>query len=303
MARTAVSFVCCQPVVPYYKMKTMRSLDDWEKTGMAAVRSAGAQLRDRFGRQLQISAKQHLELVTDADHAAEQAAVQVLQQQTPGAAILSEECGALAGSSDACWILDPLDGTTNFAHAYPFFCVSLGLQLAGSVAWGAVYDPLRDELFHARRGGGAWCNGQPIRVSDTARLDDALLCTGFPYDIRLSPDTPLKLFRAVTLQARGIRRDGAAALDLCYVAMGRFDGFWEQKLQPWDMAAGQLMVTAAGGCVSGLTGDAFDLNGAAIVAANPAVFFRIFGKYEFHINSCAAWGCIRRAYRSGCKDS
>ena len=249
----------------------MPASEDWETTGIAAVRRAGGELRARFGRPQQVDAKEHLELVTEADHAAEQAAVQVLRQHTPEAGILSEECGALAGSSDARWVLDPLDGTTNFAHGYPFFCVSLALQRHGRTTWGAVYDPLREELFHARLGGGAWCNEQPMRVSATARLGDALLCTGFPYDIQHSPDNNLALFAAAALRARGVRRDGAAALDLCYVAMGRFDGFWEKKLRAWDMAAGELVVREAGGRVSGLAGEPFALDGAAIVAANPGI--------------------------------
>ncbi len=220
------------------------------KIGLEAVRRAATVLKDSFGRTTRISYKGKLDLVTDADRQAEEVVVSFLQQEAPHCGILTEEQDEIAGNGSERWILDPLDGTTNFAHGYPFFCVSLALERSGHTFWGAVLDPLRDELFSARRTGGASCNDTSICVSTTTQLSQAMLCTGFPYDIHDSSVDNLDHFARLIKKARAIRRDGAAALDLCYVAMGRFDGFWEMKLKPWDMAAGNLIVGEAGGRVS-----------------------------------------------------
>jgi myo-inositol-1(or 4)-monophosphatase len=173
--------------------------------------------------------------------------------------------------SSVRWILDPLDGTTNFAHNYPFFCVSVGVEADGVMAAGAVYDPVRDEMFSAARGHGATRNGEPIHVTPTAAIEDALLVTGFPYDVREFPERHLPLFQDFLLRAQGVRRDGSAALNLCYVAMGRFDGMWEGNLSPWDIAAGSLIVHEAGGVITGYAGEPLQLDGRRIATANPAL--------------------------------
>ena len=184
--------------------------------------------------------------------------------------VLAEESGAHAGAR-VRWIVDPLDGTTNFAHNYPFFGVSIAVEVDGEVLAGAVHDPVRGETFAAARGLGATLNGEPIRVSAIGRLEDALLVTGFPYDVREHPERHLPLFYAVLVRAQGVRRDGSAALNLCYLAMGRFDGFWERQLSPWDMAAGVLIVREAGGEVTRFDGSAFELAGRQILASNGGV--------------------------------
>ena len=208
-----------------------------------------------------------LQKVTDADRASEARIVAALRAACPHAAILGEEGGVYEGAADAIerFIIDPLDGTTNYAHAYPFFCVSIAYERAGVVEAAAVYAPMLDEIFLARRGGGMTCNGRPLRVSTIARLDHAMVCTGF---------TPRTFgangarFAAVSLRAQAVRRDGAAALDLAYVAAGRFDAFWEEGLRPWDVAAGALLVNEAGGRVRMLDGTPFSIVGSSIVAGN-----------------------------------
>ena len=236
--------------------------------GLEAVRRAADVLKKSYGRATGIEHKGKLDLVTDADRRAEEVVVSFLQQASPQCGILAEEQNEIAGNGTERWILDPLDGTTNFAHGYPFFCVSLALEQAGQTIWGAVLDPLRNELFSARRGQGASCNGAHLKVSGTAQLSQAMLCTGFPYDVHDSDADNLDNFASLIKKARAIRRDGAAALDLCYVAAGRFDGFWEMKLKPWDMAAGALIVTEAGGRISGFDGRALCLDSGAVLATN-----------------------------------
>jgi myo-inositol-1(or 4)-monophosphatase len=236
--------------------------------GLAAVRRGADVLKKSYGRATGIEHKGKLDLVTDVDRRAEEVIVSFLQQASPQCGILTEEQNEIAGNGTERWILDPLDGTTNFAHGYPFFCVSLALEQAGQTIWGAVLDPLRDELFSARLGAGANCNGTVLNVSGTAQLSQAMLCTGFPYDIHDSDVDNLDHFARLIKKARAIRRDGAAALDLCYVAAGRFDGFWEMKLKTWDMAAGALIVTEAGGRISGFDGRTLSLDSGAVLATN-----------------------------------
>lgn len=185
--------------------------------------------------------------------------------------ILAEEGGGSDSGSACRWILDPLDGTTNYAHGYPCFCVSLALEYDRKIIWGAVYDPIRDELFSAEKGNGAFLNSKRINVSSTEKLDRAMLCTGFPYDVRKSTDDILNVLEGFLKKAQAIRRDGSAALDLCYVAMGRFDGFWEVKLKPWDIAAGALIVQEAGGCATGFAGEFLDLNKGDVLASNSLI--------------------------------
>jgi myo-inositol-1(or 4)-monophosphatase len=235
--------------------------------------AAGAILREGHGRAHAPEHKGRIDLVTEYDRRSERLVIERLRQRFPGHAILAEESGAHAGGpADAPgavrWIVDPLDGTTNFAHNYPFFCVSIAAEAEGRLAAGAVYDPVRDELFATAAGHGATLNGRAIRVSDIARVDDALLVTGFPYDVREHPERSLPAFAAFLARAQAVRRDGSAALNLCYLACGRFDGFWEASLSPWDMAAGTLLVREAGGVVTDYHGGEFRLAGRQILASN-----------------------------------
>jgi myo-inositol-1(or 4)-monophosphatase len=205
------------------------------------------------------------------DHCAEAAVIEILEKAFPDHGILTEESKGREGSGSYRWILDPLDGTTNYAHGYPFFCVSLALEKDGQIIWGIIYDPLRDELFEAEVGRGATVNGSTLQVSATRNIQQSFLCTGFPYDMRESREDNLRYFSRFAKIAQAIRRDGSAALDLCYVAMGRFDGFWEMKLNPWDVAAGSLIVTEAGGRVSSFNGEPFAIDGKEILATNSLI--------------------------------
>ena len=202
------------------------------------------------------------------DHRAEAAVIEILETAFPDHGILTEESKGREGSGSYRWILDPLDGTTNYAHGYPFFCVSLALEKDGQIIWGIIYDPLREELFAAEAGRGATVNGKALQVSATRHIQQSFLCTGFPYDMRESSEDNLRYFSRFAKTVQAIRRDGSAALDLCYVAMGRFDGFWEMKLNPWDVAAGSLIVTEAGGRVTDFSGDHFSIHGQEILASN-----------------------------------
>jgi len=237
-------------------------------------RAAGEILLDHQRRGFAVASKAHrIDLVTDADRASETLVVEELQRRFPGHPILAEEEGERAGSGDHRWIVDPLDGTTNFAHGYPFYCVSIGLEVAGRLEIGVVTAPALGETFTATRGGGAHLHTadgtqQRLRVSAVADLSQALLVTGFPYDIAERGDAPFTLFRRLLLAAQAVRRDGSAALDLCYVAAGRFDGFWETNLKPWDLAAGTLIAAEAGAQFSDYAGDEFTIYGTEIVASN-----------------------------------
>jgi len=232
------------------------------------VKRAGRILKDGYGKKQTISYKGAINLVTEMDHCAEAAVIEILEKAFPDHGILTEESKGREGSGSYRWILDPLDGTTNYAHGYPFFCVSLALEKDGQIVWGIIYDPLRDELFEAAVGMGAMVNGKPLTVSNTRHIQQSFLCTGFPYDMRESREDNLRYFSRFAKIAQAIRRDGSAALDLCYVAMGRFDGFWEMKLNPWDVAAGGLIVTEAGGSVTDFSGDPFTIHGQEILATN-----------------------------------
>lgn len=234
-----------------------------------AARSAGDLLRYYAKTGFRIEHKNLLNLVTDADHAAEQCVIDHIRAQFPTHRILAEERGADAQPlSPYEWVIDPLDGTTNFAHGFPTYAVSIGVVCDGVGILGVVYDPTRDELFTARAGGGAWLNGQPINVTSTEQLDHALLVTGFSYDIRDTPNNNLNHFCQFALKAQGLRRTGSAALDLCYVAAGRFDGFWEVKLNPWDMAAGVVILREAGGLVTDFGGKTHSIYQPELVASN-----------------------------------
>jgi len=222
---------------------------------MAAHRAGDTLTRKMVNlEKIKVEKKGHNDYVSDADLAAERAVISVIQKHYPDHAIQAEESG-IHGESDTVWIIDPLDGTTNYLHGFPVFAVSIGVQHKGRMEHAAVYDPMRQELFSASRGEGAQLDGRRIRVSRRNVLDQALIGTGFPYrqaDADLRPY--LEMLRKVILNTAGVRRAGAAALDLCYVAAGRLDGFWETGLKPWDLAAGSLIIREAGGLVSGLDG-------------------------------------------------
>lgn len=233
-----------------------------------AALAGGAILRSYFGGDFRISYKGEMNLVTQADTESEQEVISILQRRLPDVSILAEESGAQDADVRRRFIIDPLDGTTNFAHAYAMFAVSIGYEEDGRVVAGVVYDPVREELFTAEHGQGAFLNGRRIAVSRTETLDKALLVTGFPYDLKDDLEGNLRSFNKFMGSSRAIRRDGSAALDLCYLAAGRFDGFWEQKLGPWDTAAGALFVQEAGGRVTDFAGGTFHYSQKQIVASN-----------------------------------
>jgi myo-inositol-1(or 4)-monophosphatase len=236
------------------------------------ARAVGAVLRTKWSLPSQVQQKKSaVDLVTDADLEAERVAVARLREAFPDHTIVAEETLAQVEPRGYCWYVDPLDGTTNFAHRYPHFAVSIALAHEGELVVGVVFDPLREELFAASRGRGATLNGQTIRVSDTPTLDRALLATGFPYDRRVRAPFYLRTVEQVLTRCQGIRRAGAAALDLCYVASGRLDGFWEWYLRPWDTAAGGLIVQEAGGTLSDFSGQPHELTGPQIAASNTAI--------------------------------
>lgn len=234
------------------------------------AREAGAIQRDRYETDIRIRTKSaSIDLVTEVDHACEAHIVETLNRERPEDAILAEEGGGTDRENAPWrWVIDPLDGTTNYAHGYPRFCVSIGVEKDDVREVGVVYDPLLDECYEAVRGNGARLNGRALRVSGEADFGAALVATGFAYDVRRSPEDNLAQFARVIKQARAVRRDGSAALDLCYVAAGRFDGFWELKLHPWDVAAGLLIVDEAGGRTSDLRGGPAPRSGRSIVASN-----------------------------------
>ena len=221
-----------------------------------------------------VAKKGAIDLVTEIDLACERMCRAVLAERFPEHDILAEELSA--GPQEAAraryrWVFDPLDGTTNFAHGLPIFCASLALELDGTPIVGAIYDPSRRELFTAERGQGAFVNGVPLKTTATAPIGDALLVTGFPYDMHVRGPEIVELFGLFLHRARAVRRLGSAALDLCYVAAGRFDGFWEQHLKPWDVSAGALVVTEAGGRITGMDGAPFDVRAGHLVASNGPV--------------------------------
>lgn len=240
--------------------------------GLRVARTAGDVLMDWYGELDGWDRKGPLDLVSNADRDAEEHIATCIRRAFPNDGLLAEESGEAArAGSGYRWIVDPLDGTTNFVHGYPLFTVSIALEHRGRVVFGCVHAPFYDETFHAIRGGGAHRNGRPVRVSRTAEVGDALLVTGFPYDRCTTADELLDKVRRALVSAQGILRSGSAAWDLCSVAAGRADGFWERGLQPWDLAAGSLLVEEAGGRVTGFDGGPHDLFGANTVATNGVI--------------------------------
>ncbi|MGQ9802006.1 MAG: inositol monophosphatase family protein [Candidatus Saccharicenans sp.] len=233
-----------------------------------AALEAGHFLREGLDQKKEVDFKGQVDLVTAYDRRSEELIYEKLSRIFPEHSFLAEENIKQKKESDYCWLVDPLDGTTNYAHGLPVFCVSIALLWREEIIIGVVYDPCRQELFTAVRGQGAYLNDRPVRVSDSKELGRSLLATGFPYDVRTSPDNNLSHFANFAVRAQAVRRLGSAALDLCYVACGRFDGYWELKLKPWDLAAGALMVREAGGRVSDLQGQEFAISSPHLVASN-----------------------------------
>lgn len=218
------------------------------------ARGAGAILRDGYNKEHQVSYKGVIDLVTEIDHASESFLIKEIQSRFPDSHIVAEESGETPGSNEGIWYIDPLDGTVNYAHHIPLFCVSIAFAYDGNVKLGAVYDPLRDEMFTAERGKGAFLNGKPIHASTTTELQKSLLVTGFPYDTWNTEKDNFKNFEKLAKTTQGVRRLGSAALDGCYVAAGRFDGFWELTLKPWDIAAAGLIAEEGGARVTATDG-------------------------------------------------
>ncbi len=244
------------------------SYDEFLTTAIEACKQSGAIQMDRRKQVRQIDFKGAINLVTDVDKACEQTIIQVIQGQYPNHDILAEEGGGKRTDSDYKWVIDPLDGTTNYAHGYPLFATSIALEHHGEIVLAAVYEPNLKELFTAIKGQGAYLNGEKIKASKTLQLEHALLSTGFAYNIREVQRNNIPEFNRFLLKARAIRRDGVASTDLCYIACGRFDGFWELELYPWDVAAGMLILQEAGGKVSNYSGKDFSIYDKEIVASN-----------------------------------
>jgi myo-inositol-1(or 4)-monophosphatase len=242
-------------------------------TAIEAAREAGKILKQHLGKVRDIRQKsgQEKNLVTEIDKRSEETIIEIIKRHHPGHSILAEESGKKEADSEFTWIIDPLDGTTNYAHAFPVFCVSIAVQQGEEIILGVIYDPNFDELFTAERGGGAFLDGKRIRVSGIDSLNKSLLVTGFPYDIVQNPSGAIEHFIRFLTKAQAVRRMGSAAIDLAYVAAGRYEGFWEVRLNPWDMAAGVLLVEEAGGRVTGFSGGPFSIYREEILATNGLV--------------------------------
>jgi myo-inositol-1(or 4)-monophosphatase len=255
-------------------------------TAVESVVRAGDMMLSRLDGDFRIDKKSAIDLVTDVDVAVERMFRELIAQRFPDHVVVAEELGGVASvPAGPCWVFDPIDGTTNFAHGLPIFCSSIALEIDGVAEVAAVYDPTRRELFTAERNGGAFLNGRPLRVSSAATLIDAMLVTGFPYDVHARLDEIVDLFKAFVGRARAVRRLGSAAIDLCYVAAGRMDGFWEGSLHAWDIAGGALIVNEAGGRVTRLDGGPFASRGGEVLASNSLIHDAMLE--------------VIRAYRSG----
>jgi len=242
-----------------------------KKCAIEAALKAGKYIKSCLGKAKIVEFKGEINIVTDIDKKAESTIIRHLKKNFPKHHILAEEGGGESTGSGYKWVIDPLDGTTNFAHGFPFFCVSIALEKNRTPILGVVYDPIRDELFYAEKGKGSFLNNKKIRVSKTSKLNNALLATGFAYNFRKAYRSNLENFYKLMLHARAIRRAGSAALDLCYVACGRFDGFWELDLHPWDTAAGILIIKEAGGKVSRLFGEPYSHYDKELLCSNTKI--------------------------------
>ena len=240
------------------------------------ARDAGSILREGYSKEHQISYKGVIDLVTEVDHASEKFLLGEINKRWPGSYIMAEESGVTKGDADHSWYVDPLDGTVNYSHHIPIFCVSIGYAHKGSMQLGVVYDPMRDEMFSGERGRGGWLNGKAINVSTATELQKSLLVTGFPYDAWNTAQDNFDNFVRFAKLTQGVRRLGSAALDACYVGAGRFDGYWEMSLKPWDVAAAGLIAEEAGAKVTNVSGDADYLSSPqSIIAAGPDLHSKI----------------------------
>jgi myo-inositol-1(or 4)-monophosphatase len=255
----------------------MKELKDF---AINLARNAGDLLRGKFNCTHEIHYKGEINLVTEADKMSEDLIIAAINNSFPDHGILAEESPAQNLQAMMRWIIDPLDGTTNYAHGYPVFCVSIALENEGMIVLGVIYDPLRDDMFVAERGCGAYLNGKKMKVSQTATLSRSLLATGFPYDIRVSEDNNLNYFNLMAMEVQAIRRAGAAALDIAYLAAGRFDGFWELKLMPWDMAAACLMVEEAGGMITDMFGGKWDISLPDVLVSNGLIHEQMISVFK-----------------------
>jgi myo-inositol-1(or 4)-monophosphatase len=249
------------------------------ETAVEVAREAGALLAHFFERRIGFELKGDFDLVTEADRASEELVVERLRSHFPTHSIVGEEGGTREGSSEYRWYVDPLDGTTNFAHGFPVFNVTLAVERDGELLAGVIYDPTRQELFTAERGGGAYLNNRRIRVSACKRLEDALVATGFPSRKR-HQNVNVHFYHQMAMVTHGVRRAGAAAIDLAYVACGRLDAFWEFGLNPWDMAAGILLINEAGGRCSDMKGAAASLSGPHLLADNAGIHEEVLGLFS-----------------------
>jgi myo-inositol-1(or 4)-monophosphatase len=238
---------------------------------IAVAREAGVFLKERLNEKHVIDYKGEINIVTEEDRLSEGMITSKIRERYPDHDILAEESTGTARHSRCRWIIDPLDGTTNYAHGYPVFCVSIAFEKDSEIHLGVIYNPMLDEMFMAEKGKGAFLNGKKIAVSNTTDLSQSLLATGFPYDIRSNRNNNINYFNGMAKSAQAIRRAGSAALDMAYIAAGRFDGFWELKLMPWDTAAGWLMIHESGGIVTDLFGRAYHLEAPHVLATNGKV--------------------------------
>ncbi len=246
----------------------MKGLDKYLEAAVAAARAAGEVQKKRLRTDFYVDFKDETNLVTEVDRQCEALIVGTVRKAFPDSNILAEESSYESLESSFKWIIDPLDGTTNYAHGYPWFCVSIALEIEGDIALGVIYNPVTDELYSAKKGEGARLNGENIHVSRNLPLRSCLLATGFPYDKTRDNENNFESFINFQLAARGVRRAGSAALDLAYTAAGRLDGYWERKINPWDVAAGMLLVAEAGGKVTDFTGRPYSVYNKRIVASN-----------------------------------
>jgi len=244
---------------------------------ISAAYKAAEILRARFGNISRIRKKAAAEIVTEADTESEEMIISTIHAEFPDHAVLGEECGLITGASEYKWIVDPLDGTVNFAHQIPIFSISIALAVRDTIVLGIILDPVNDELYSAVSGQGAQLNGEPIQVSATRTIADSLLVTGFPYNVREIFESVMVRYGSCLKASQGMRRLGSAALDLCYVACGRFEGFWEQNLKPWDTAAGALMVVEAGGRVTTFSDRPYTVEHAEILATNGLIHKEMLG--------------------------
>jgi myo-inositol-1(or 4)-monophosphatase len=254
-------------------------MDAFLNQGSKVAREAGKLLRGYFERRVRVEYKGEVDLVTEADRASEAYIVREIRRLFPDHAVVAEEGGGCAGTSGYRWYVDPLDGTTNFAHGFPIFAVSMGLEKDGEMVAGVIYDPTRDELFAAEKGSGARLNGEPFKVSTIPRIEEALVATGFPSRKRhVNPN--IHFYHQMNMRTHGVRRPGAAAIDMAYVACGRLEAFWEFHLHPWDIAAGKLLVSEAGGCVTEISGQPHRMDSPSILATNGALHEQMLEAFE-----------------------